>query len=123
MKGKRCFPNANKFSAKRELAMKWLHNIGMGHTVEKFNFNWKMVCQDHVTIDLEHMLLGLGERRLLKLPSTVLSLLNLCTERKVRGRRVGVVMAREERSRKRDEHNVCKYYKWDTIISFNVFPL
>ena len=94
-------PNANKFSAKRELAMKWLHNIGTGHTVEKFNFNWKMVCQDHVTIDLEHRLLGLGERRLLKLPSTVLSLLNLCTERKVRGRRVGVVMAREERSRKR----------------------
>ena len=29
--------------------------------------------------------------------------LKLCTERKVRGRRVGVAMAREERSRKRDE--------------------
>ena len=59
---KEIFPNANKFSAKRVLAMKWLHNIGTGHTVEKFNFNLKMVCQDHVTIDLEHMLLGLGER-------------------------------------------------------------
>ena len=58
-------PNANKFSARRELAMKRLHNIGTGHTVEKFNFNRKMVCQDHVTIDLEHRLLGLGERRLL----------------------------------------------------------
>ena len=48
-----------------EMAMKRLHNIGTGHTVEKFNFNRKMVCQDHVTIDLEHRLLGLGERRLL----------------------------------------------------------
>ena len=56
------FPNANKFSVKRDLAIKWLHNIG---TVKKFNFNRKMVCQDHVTIDLEHRLLGLGERRLL----------------------------------------------------------
>ena len=36
-----------------------------GHTVEKFNFNRKMVCQDHVTADLEHRLPGLGERRLL----------------------------------------------------------
>ena len=60
---KESFSNANKFSAKRELAMKWLHNIGTGHTVEKFNFKRKMVCQDHVTIDLEHRLLGLGERR------------------------------------------------------------
>ena len=49
------FPNANKLSAKRELAMKCLHNIGTGHTVEKFNFNWKMISQDHVTIDLEHI--------------------------------------------------------------------
>ena len=31
----------------------------------------------------------------------------------------GVAMARAERSRKRDEHNVCKYYKWGTRISFN----
>ena len=36
-------------------------------------------------------------------------------------RRVGV--AREERSRKRDEHNVCKYYKSGVRISCNVFPL
>ena len=62
---KESFPNANKFSAKRELAMKWLHNIGTGHIVDKFNFNQKMVCQEHVTIDLEHRLVGLGERRLL----------------------------------------------------------
>ena len=62
---KEIFPNANKFSAKCELAMKRLHNIGTCHTVEKFNFNRKMVCQDHVTIDLEHRVLGLGERRLL----------------------------------------------------------
>ena len=33
---KEIFPNANKFSTKRDLAMKWLHNIGTGHrpTVE-----------------------------------------------------------------------------------------
>ena len=57
--------NANKLSAKWELAMKWLHNIGTGHTVENFNFNRNMVCQDHVTVDLEHRLLGLDERQLL----------------------------------------------------------
>ena len=61
---KEIFPNANKFHAKRELAMKCLHNIGAGHTVERFNFNRKMVCQHHVTVDLEHRLLGFGERRL-----------------------------------------------------------
>ena len=94
VKEKRFFSNANKFSAKHELAMKWLHNIGMGHTVEKFNFNRKMVCQDHVTVDLEHRLLGLVERRLLN-KFKLLSPLNLCTERKVRGQRVGV--AHEER--------------------------
>ena len=59
---KEIFPNANKFSAKRELAMKWLHNIGTSHTVEKCNFN-------HVTVDMEHRLLGLGERRLLNEPT------------------------------------------------------
>ena len=62
---KEIFPNVNIFSAKRELAMKWLHNIGTGHIVGKCNFNRTMVCQDHVTIDMEHRLLGLGERRLL----------------------------------------------------------
>ena len=29
---KEIFPNANKLSAKRELAMKLLHDIGTGHT-------------------------------------------------------------------------------------------
>ena len=44
--------------------MKWLHNIGAGQiTVEKVNFNRKLVCQYHVIVDLEHELLGLGERR------------------------------------------------------------
>ena len=62
---KESFPNANNFSAKRELAMTLLHNICTRHTVETFNFNRKVVCQDHVTIDLKHRLLGLGERRLL----------------------------------------------------------
>ena len=31
---KEIFPNGNKFSAKRELAKKRLHNIGTGHTVK-----------------------------------------------------------------------------------------
>ena len=60
---KEIFPNTNTFHPKRELAMKWLHNIGAGHTVEKFNFNRKMVCQHHAIVDLEHRLLELGERR------------------------------------------------------------
>ena len=51
--------------SKGELAIKWLHNIGTSHTVETFNFNRKMVCHDHVTVDMEHRLPGLSERRLL----------------------------------------------------------
>ena len=54
----------SKCHAKRELAMKCLHNIGAGHTVERLNFNRKMVSQHHVTVDLEYRLLGLGEKRL-----------------------------------------------------------
>ena len=67
-----------------------------------------MVCQDHVTVDLEHRLPGLGERRLLN-RATVLTEFVHRTKSPGPKRRVGV--AREERSRKRDEHNVCKYYK------------
>ena len=117
---KEIFPNANKFSTKRELAMKWLHSIGTGHTVKTFNFNRKMVCQDHVTVDLEHRLPGLGERRLLN-EATVPTEFVHRTKSPGPKRRVGV--AREEWSRKRDELNVCKYYIWGTRISFNVFPL
>ena len=51
--------------SKGELAIKWLQNTSTSHTVETFNFNRKMVCQDHVTVDMEHRLPGLGERRLL----------------------------------------------------------
>ena len=31
---KEIFPNGNKFATKRELAMKWLHNIGTGHSIQ-----------------------------------------------------------------------------------------
>ena len=31
-------PNATKSPAKRELAIKWLHNIGTGHNVDRFFF-------------------------------------------------------------------------------------
>ena len=56
---------------KRDLAIKWLHNIGTGHTVDKLNFHSKVVCEDHFTEqcfkkDVEHVLLGLPELRLLK---------------------------------------------------------
>ena len=61
---KEIFPNANKLSAKRELAMKWLHNM-YGSCCGKMQFHRKMVCQNHVTVDLEHSLRGLDERRLL----------------------------------------------------------
>ena len=88
--------------------------------METFNFNRKMVCQDHVTVDMEHRLPGLGERRLLN-EATVPTEFVHRTKSSGPKRRVGV--AREEGSRKRDELNVCKYYIWGTRISFNVFPL
>ena len=72
-KGNRFFqiPNATKFPAKRELTIKWLHNIGTGHNADRFNFHRKVVCEDHFTEqsfkkDVEHSLLGLPERKLLK---------------------------------------------------------
>ena len=60
-----------KFPAKRKLAIKWLHNIGTGHNVDRFNFHRKVVCEDHFTEqsfkkDVEHSLLGLPERKHLK---------------------------------------------------------
>ena len=68
--GERFFqiPNATKFHVKRDLAIKWLHNIGTGHTIDKFNFHRKVVCEDQFAEqcfkkDVEH---GLPERRLLK---------------------------------------------------------
>ena len=79
-----------------------------------------MVCQDHVIVYLEHRLPGLGERQLLN-EATVPAEFVRKTKSPGPKRRVGV--AREERSRKRDEHNVCKYYKRGARISFNVFPL
>ena len=106
--------------SKGELAIKWLQNTSTSHTVETFNFNRKMVCQDHVTVDMEHRLPGLGERRLLN-EATVPTEVVHRTKSSGPKRRVGV--AREEGSRKRDELNVCKYYIWSTRISFNVFPL
>ena len=112
-KGKRFFqiPNAKKFPAKRELAMKWLHNIGTGHTVDKFNFNRKQVCEDHFTVDsfkvdLEHRLLGLVERRLLKEDAVPTEFVHRTNSPGPSG-----AMAREVRSRKRGEQKVCKYYK------------
>ena len=90
---KEIFPNANKFHAKRELAMKWLHNIG-GHTVEKINFNRNMICQHHVTVNLEHRLLVLGERRLVN-EDTVLTEF---VHRKKSPGPSSVAMTREERS-------------------------
>ena len=66
-KGKRFFqiPNAMKFPANRS-AVKWLHNIGTGHNVHRFNFHRKVICKDHFTEqsfkkDVEYSLLGLPE--------------------------------------------------------------
>ena len=71
--GKRFFqiPNATKFHVKHDQAIKWLHNIRTGHIVDKFNFHCKVVCEDQFTEqcfkkDVEHVLLGFPERRLLK---------------------------------------------------------
>ena len=116
------FPNANKFSAKGELAMEWLHNIGTGHALEKCNFNRKMVCQDHVTIELEHRLLGLGERRLLNEATVPTEFVHRTNSPgpKTKGR---CCTRRTVLQKGTNEHNACKYYKWGTTISFNVFPL
>ena len=82
--------------SKGKLASKWLHNIGTSHTVETFNFNRKMVCQDHVTVDVEHRLPGLGERRMLN-EATVPTEFVHRTKSSGPKRRVGI--AREEGSR------------------------
>ena len=90
----------------------WLYNTGAGHSVEKINFNREMVCQHHVIVDLEHRLLGLGERRLVNEDIVPTEFVN----RKKSPGPNSVAMVREERSRKRDKHNVCNYYKWGTRI-------
>ena len=46
-----------------------------------------MVCQDHVTVDIEHRLPGLGERRLLNEATVPTEF-----ERKVRSRSEGLVL-------------------------------
>ncbi len=56
---------------KHGLAIIRLHNIGTGHNADSFNFHRKVVCEDHFTEqsfkkDVEHSLLGLPERKLLK---------------------------------------------------------
>ena len=87
-------PNANKISTKPavegrvgdQINDKWLHNIDTSHTVETFNFNRKMVCQDHVTVDMEHRLPVLGERRLLNeatVPTEFVHRTKSCTRRRV----------------------------------------
>ena len=70
------------------------------------------MCQHHVTIDLEHRLLGLGERQLVNEDIVPTEFVN----RKKSPGPSSVATAREERSRKRDKHNVSKYYKWGTRI-------
>lgn len=52
-KGKRFFviPDG-KNPTKRNLAQRWLHNIGTGHTVDNFTFGrHKVVCADHFSSD------------------------------------------------------------------------
>ena len=75
----------------------------------KNKFQPKMVCQHHVIVDLEHRLLGLGERRLVNEDIVPSEFVN----RKKSPGPSSVAMAREERSRKRNEHNVGK---WGTRI-------
>ncbi|XP_071852268.1 uncharacterized protein [Apostichopus japonicus] len=73
-KGKRYYviPDGKRFPEKRELAQKWLHNLGRGHTVDKFNFGkHKVVCEDHFlpgafVEDIRARLMGEKPRKLLK---------------------------------------------------------
>ena len=53
-KGKSFFkiPDPNKNPSVKEQAKQWLHFIGTGHSVDKFNFGRaKVVCEDHFTAD------------------------------------------------------------------------
>ena len=94
-------PNTNKLSTKLavegrvgdQMAPQYRYE---SYTVETFNFNRKMVCQDHVTVDMERRLQGLGERRLLN-EATVPTEFVHRTKSSGPKRRVGV--AREEGSR------------------------
>ena len=50
-------PNPNRFPEKRNLAARWVHNIGTGWTVKTFKFGTsKKVCQDHLFISV-HLIL------------------------------------------------------------------
>ena len=88
--------NANKFHAQTPVGdeISAHNNIGAGLTVENFNFNRKMVCQHHITVDLEHRLLGLGESQMVDEDTVPTE----CVHRKTCPRPSGVAMAREERS-------------------------
>ena len=59
-----------------------------------------MVCQHHVTVDLEHRLLGLGESQLVDEDTVPIEFVY----RKKSPGPSSVAMAHEERSRKMDEH-------------------
>ncbi|KAJ8050065.1 hypothetical protein HOLleu_03116 [Holothuria leucospilota] len=73
-KGKSFFPipNPRKHPEKRQLAEMWLHKIGTGHTVKKFNFGpRKLVCEDHFekscyVEDIRAKILGCQPRKRLK---------------------------------------------------------
>ena len=73
-KGKSFFviPDGRKYPEKRELSQQWLHNIGTGHTVEKFSFGkHKLVCEDHFKPDcfkedLQARLMGTVPKKILK---------------------------------------------------------
>ena len=79
--------------------LQWLHNIGTGHTVDKLNFHGKVVCEDQFTEqcfkkDVEHVLLGFPEQRLLKEDAVPTEFVHR------RQTQDSFVAAREQRSRK-----------------------
>ena len=88
-----------KFPAKRELPIKWLHNIRTCHNVDhRLISNRKIVCEDHFTEqyfkkDAEHSLLG-----------------NSCTDIKPR------TPSRTGRLRKVSQSNVL-CYRLDVFVS------
>ena len=75
-----------------------------------------------VTVYLEHRLPGLVERQLLNEATVPTEFVH---KTKSPGRSEGSVQHAKNglAKAKRDEHNVCKYYKRGARISFNVFPL
>ena len=89
-------PNPRKKPAKKDLAARWLFNIGTGWTVDDYSFNGQAVCQEHFEescfADELQARLGFTKKRRLK-PDAVPTIFNFDPTQmhvKQRGRKVHI---------------------------------